>query len=438
MDRVAGELEWCAAQKIQYVFNADSNFGMHRRDMEIAQKLVELKTATGYPEKFRTCYGKNTDEKIFEIGVLFHQHAIEKGITLSRQSNNPETLKRVKRDNIKLDVYSNLQRRFNDHDVPVYCEMILGLPGETYESWIEGVEELMCTGLKNQIFMFHCQIYPNTELAAPAYREKYGIETRNIDLEVIHAARNRDGWVTEVEETVVATNSMSIEDWRRMSIFSWTTMLLHSMKSGFFLLGYLVDRYGLKYTDIIRYIAERRMAPGHGGMFRALAARQNRVLDDILAGRGRGSYAPEYGELYWELEEMCFLDASVNLDRFYQEFEDVVFNFLDDQGATYDDAEVHEAVLYQRMRIPGRRRPLKQSHAFNFNFPEYFETRLSTAPQALAARPQYLEVSQTEFADDGERYAREVILWGRKSGLLLTDASWRPIDAATQNIAAAE
>ena len=193
MDRVAGELEWCAAQKIQYVFNADSNFGMHRRDMEIAQKLVELKTATGYPEKFRTCYGKNTEEKIFEIGVLFHQHAIEKGITLSRQSNNPETLKRVKRDNIKLDVYSNLQRRFNDHDVPVYCEMILGLPGETYESWIEGVEELMRTGLKNQIFMFHCQIYPNTELAAPDYREKYGIETRNIDLEVIHAARNRDG-----------------------------------------------------------------------------------------------------------------------------------------------------------------------------------------------------------------------------------------------------
>lgn len=432
IDRVIGELEWCAQHQIRYVFNADSNFGMHRRDMDIARKLVDLKKIYGFPEKFRTCYGKNTDERIFEIGVLFHEHAIEKGITLSRQSNNQETLKNIKRDNIKLEVYSNLQRRFNDYDVPVYCEMILGLPGETYETWIEGVEELMRTGLKNQIFMFHCQVYPNTELADPEYRAKYGIETRNIDLEVIHAARNREGWVTEVEETVVATNTMSIANWRRAATFSWTTMLLHSMKAGFYLMGYLVDRFGVEYTDIVRYVAELRMAPNHGRMFRQLDKRYTDMLDNMLNGKGRGSYAPEYGELYWELEEMCFLDASMDLDRFYAEFEDVIFDFLQDLGFDHDADEVREAVLYQRMRIPGRMVPEKQNHVFNFSFPEYFESRLSTDPKPLIPSPQSMQVQQTDFDDDAERYAREVILWGRKSGLLLTDATWMPAEMADQ------
>ena len=86
IDRVKAEIDWMAAKKIKYVFNADSNFGMHRRDMEIAEHLVASKQRTGYPHKFRTCYGKNTDEKIFAIGKLFHEHGLEKGITISYQS----------------------------------------------------------------------------------------------------------------------------------------------------------------------------------------------------------------------------------------------------------------------------------------------------------------------------------------------------------------
>ena len=100
LQRTFAELEWCANHKIQYVFNADSNFGMHRRDRQIAEKIVQLKNSLGFPKKFRTCYGKNTDERIFEIGTLFHEHEIEKGITLSRQSLNENTLKIIKRDNV--------------------------------------------------------------------------------------------------------------------------------------------------------------------------------------------------------------------------------------------------------------------------------------------------------------------------------------------------
>ena len=49
--------------------------------------LIENKIKTGYPEKFRTCWGKNTSEQICKIGNMLHNHDLEKGITLARQTN---------------------------------------------------------------------------------------------------------------------------------------------------------------------------------------------------------------------------------------------------------------------------------------------------------------------------------------------------------------
>ena len=85
LDRIFAEIDWLGQNQIRYVFNADSNFGMHRRDSEIAEFLVATKKKYSFPEKFRTCYGKNTDEKIFFISNILHQYNMEKGITISYQ-----------------------------------------------------------------------------------------------------------------------------------------------------------------------------------------------------------------------------------------------------------------------------------------------------------------------------------------------------------------
>ena len=39
LERIFAEIEWTSRKKIKYVWNADSNFGMHKRDIEIAKKL---------------------------------------------------------------------------------------------------------------------------------------------------------------------------------------------------------------------------------------------------------------------------------------------------------------------------------------------------------------------------------------------------------------
>lgn len=425
LERVKSEIEWCADHKIKYVFNADSNFGMHKRDYEIASFIVDTKKRYGYPEKLRTCFGKNTDDRIFDIGLLMQKNGLEKGVTLSRQSSSNEVLKNIHRQNIKISTFKNLQLRFNEKNVPVYSELILGLPGETYGSWIDGIEEHLQSGLKSQLFIYLCQVYPNTELADPGYLKRFGIKTRKIVLTEIHGSPRKENEIQEYEEIIVGTESMPVSQWREAMKFSWMTMLLHSMKLGFFVLKYMVDRYSVAYTDLIKYICECRMSSGTGSIFYEELGHFESQLDNLLRGGGRGHVLAEYGPLYWDEEEASFLRVSEKLERFYHEFLELIKYFLAEKGIAYDEDELIEVMVYQRMRIPTQSFPTDRKRQFSFNFPEYFEFCLHPNPVPLRSESQKLFLHAADYKNNKERYAREVILWGRKSGTMLVRSSWR-------------
>jgi putative methyltransferase len=426
IDRVYAEIEWCARSKIRYVFNADSNFGMYKRDSEIAQHIVAMKQRYGFPEKFRTCYGKNTDEKIFQIGSLFHRHQLEKGITLSRQSNDEQVLKNIKRANIKMSTYQNLQMRFNDEDIPIYSELILGLPGETTETWQRGVAELLEAGLKNQLFIYLCQVFPNTDLGDPEYQAKFAIKTQRVELNEIHGSVRDRAWVTEYEDIVVQTETMTTDEWKRMVVFSWLTMTLHSLKLGFFVMLYLFDRLSVRHTDFIAYLAERRMPAGRGAMMREEIGHFEAKIAAMLAGGGRGYELKGYGDIYWDVEEASFLRIAERLDQFYDELHDLLRSFLDARGVDYDATELAEVVRYQRLRIPIPEGDRPTEQLFTTNLPEYFATRFSSAPVPLMPIGQTMTTDPVDFGGVRERFARETILWGRKSGTMLVRCDYDP------------
>ena len=423
MEHIAAEIEWAAKKGVKYIFNADSNFGMHPRDANIAQILVDTKGKYGYPEKFRTCFGKNTDDKIFHVAQLLHSHDLEKGITLARQSNDEVVLDNIKRTNIKMATYRNLQEKFNETNIPVYCELILGLPGETYESWVAGIDDLLQSGLKNQLFIYMCQVFENTELSAPDYRQKFGILTHRIPLTEIHGAIRSGDLVSEYEDIIVATDSMPAEMWRKSAIFSWVTMLLHSMKLGFFVLYYLHDRFSINYSDLIAYIVDKESD------YDSILSRElnefNEQLDRILCGHGRGRELPDFGNIYWDEEEASFLRISNDIDTFYVELFELVKRFLYDNDIKVDEAELQEIIDYQKIRIPRHNLIVDNALRFRFNVPEYFETCFRSDAKRLIKQSQVLQIDRPrDFEGNKFEYARESILWGRKSGTMLNDVIW--------------
>ncbi len=108
------------------------------------------------------------------------------------QSIDAETLLAVKRDNISLKTYFELQRRFARDRVETYSDMILGLPGETFDSFADGVSRLIENGQHNRIQFNNLSILPNAEMGNPAYQRRYGMVTVSSEIINIHGQRGRD------------------------------------------------------------------------------------------------------------------------------------------------------------------------------------------------------------------------------------------------------
>ena len=422
LEKVFAEVDWMGRNQIRYVFNADSNFGMNDRDRQIAEHIVATKNRYGFPEKFRTCFGKNTDEKIFNIGALFHSHQLEKGITLARQSNDIQTLTNIRRNNIKMSTYVNLQKQFNDRGIPVYGELILGLPGETVDTWRRGVDELLEAGTSNQLFIYLCQIFNNTEMAETEYQARFGITTRRIRLAEIHGQIRPPEWVPEYEDVIVSTKSMPLDDWKRALRFSYVLMLFHSLKVAYYTMIFMLDKYGIKMSEFIEYVAQRKFDSSRASMLVDELDHFDAIIQRMLEkGEDRGTIMEDYGDLYWDVEEAAFLRLTKDVNTFYRQFGDVVFEFLRQRGkdTSKDQDQINEALRYQKARIPSQQDVAEERVSFASNFPEYFDKRFGTKPVQLERKPQWMMVHPVAWQGDRKRFAKESILWGRKSGTML-------------------
>ena len=425
IDRVKEVFEWCGKNQIEYVFNADSNFGMLKRDQQIAEILVEIKKEYGYPEKFRTCYGKNSDEKIFKIGKLFHEHGLEKSITLARQSNDSTTLDNIKRTNINLDTFKQLQLLYNEHNIPVYTEFILGLPGETYQTWVDGFDEILRTGINNQIFVYVCNLLTNTEMDYPEYREKHGLITTHIPATEIHCSIRPEEDV-EIEEVVIGTNTLPISEWKKSFVFAKLVILMHSMKIGFYIIIFLHHHYKVSYKGMLDFLISK-----HHNYKDTLLGKEIEFFfkraEEVTGGSGRGCAYPEFGDIAFDDEEVSFLRLSKNKDRFYKELELVVLDLLNEQQLTGVDPNlVGEVIGYQCLRVVDPTRSIEDKQfVFEFNVPEYFDNILVDDKFQIKRSVQHLRVLNIEnYNGDKKRFMQERLLFGRKSGTMLLEVAW--------------
>ena len=94
---------------------------------------------------------KNARDRAYKVQKLLAETGLSKGVTLAMQSVDPHTLKSIKRDNISIEDYSELQKRFSIDNIPTYTEFILGLPGDTYDVFANGVSMVIEAGQHNRI-----------------------------------------------------------------------------------------------------------------------------------------------------------------------------------------------------------------------------------------------------------------------------------------------
>jgi putative methyltransferase len=291
---------------------------------------------------------------------------------------------------------------------------------------MRGVEELLDAGITNQLFIYLCQVLPNTEMAETAYRERFGLQTKVIQLAEIHGEARPDDFVTEYEEIVIGTHSMPHEAWKTALRFSYVMMLCHSLKLAYYVLILLRDRYQIPMHTVLAFISERAFTVSAPLLTAELDAFDAVIARMVNDGAHRGTLLPEYGDIYWDVEEAAFLRLTRDTDAFYLELTEVIADCLRAQGITIvgDESLIAETLIYQHARIPTQRDVPTSTEMFEWNLPEYFDRRFGSSPVRLERRASWLTVTPTQWNGDRRRFAKESILWGRKSGTLLTPCTF--------------
>jgi hypothetical protein len=146
LDRVKDEITYIGRNKGKTLSLCDANFGLTRNDVAIAEHIARTKERWGFPSRVVFSTSKNNKNSVIEISTIFHRHGLISEQAISLQSMNETALAVARRSNIKVDVYTSLQRTLNTLDVPSFVELIWPLPGETLDSFKQGIQRLCQSG----------------------------------------------------------------------------------------------------------------------------------------------------------------------------------------------------------------------------------------------------------------------------------------------------
>jgi hypothetical protein len=224
------DLEFLSSLNLSYLYIADANLGIFgERDVDIIKSLVKFRKT--FQTKFKIGYGgfAKTENKLDYIKQILtidlaQQLSNSGEIKISMQSLDPTVLKNINRVNIDLDqqikILSPLSKK---NKLPLYVELILGLPGMTLEKFYQELSILKKNKLS--VMWFEWLILPETPAYDPEYKQKFKIFTIS----------KNNGWShheTESDrEIVIKTDSYSQDQYLQMLLSS---SLYHAVVQGGF------------------------------------------------------------------------------------------------------------------------------------------------------------------------------------------------------------
>ena len=231
------------------LYLADTNFGILNRDLEISKIIKECADNYNFPKLTYIYFAKNITKRIVEIAQNLRK--VYPRVSMSKQSLNPETLTLIKRKNISNEIYDELRKECEKNNIETYCELIYGLPGETYNSFIDGVISTIRS--KQTVALYNLRLDTGEELSTTKSRQKYGMETA-FRVQAGAVFSYNDVHLLEYEEFVTKNKWMSEDNILSIRLFQFILFILDldafkEFRKGLFL-------YGFDHGTLIQCIIE--------------------------------------------------------------------------------------------------------------------------------------------------------------------------------------
>jgi hypothetical protein len=222
-DRIRQEIEYIGRRiktvcpSMGFLRIADSNYGMFERDIEISSWIGDAQKKWGWPTYIDATTGKNRPERVIQSlekanGAMVIYQAV--------QSLDDRTLTNIKRQNISKEAYAQVMIHVRGRGLRSLSDLILGLPGETLESHLASIGELVDAGT-DEMHLFQAMLLKGSELETAESRAKYHFDGRFRVLPKNYGVYAGEK-VFDCDEIVVATDTLSFDDYLEARRFALT------------------------------------------------------------------------------------------------------------------------------------------------------------------------------------------------------------------------
>lgn len=406
LERVFFDLEWTSKNQKEFVGFTDANFGILPRDEVITDKIIELNHKHGYPKKFQVSYSKNSDERVFRITQKLNQSGMDKGVTLSFQSMSPVVQANIGRSNMYIEHFEKLLAKYSEAGIPTYTDLILGLPGETTESFKDGIETLLEYGQHTALFIHLCEWLPCSEMGNRAYMEKYALKFKKIPLNQPHSSLFSGDEIQEYSRIITSTYSMTESDWIDMVMCSTAVLCFHHLGLLQIIALYLYNEKKIRYIDFYNdFLNELLRNSCKIDTFKRIKSHVQGVISDA---KSVVVMDERFGNIAWPFEEFAFLDLITKSDLLRDEVNQFLKKYIDENT-------VAELVNYQMFII---KTPKTGHRDFcgNYAWKPYFDNLLKNKTATLTEADVHYTIDDNNPDFSLTEYAKKILWFGRRGG----------------------
>ena len=248
---------------------ADLNFGMYREDLDTAEIIDDLIVEYGWPRTIITALGKSQPDRIMEVVRKINTH--EKGVirfAASFQSTDEDVLKHIKRKNLSIDKIRSVLHNpeIDAENKDMFGELILGLPADSFEKHMNSIRSCIDEIGMNFLNVHQLSILQGSPMALPSERSRFGFDTRYRVFPGrigVYEILGTQCSVAEVEEVVVANNTLSFDEWIECRIVNLLVKIYVDHDTFVEVLG-LVRTLGGSILDMLLELRQNHLdeAPG--------------------------------------------------------------------------------------------------------------------------------------------------------------------------------
>jgi radical SAM superfamily enzyme YgiQ (UPF0313 family) len=252
LERVKAELDYIAAAVerapnfISNLMFADPNFAMYERDYEIVEHIEKIQQRQNWPRSIFASTGKNKKER---IAKALRKLNGSMSMWMSVQSMDPIVLREIQRENISTGQMLALASVYQEFGLPTLSELILALPGDSYERHVNSLSAVVEAGI-DIIDTYSCMLLNGTKLNSAFSRATYKIGSHFRILPRDFARLSSGRIAVEIEEIVSSTNTMTFEEYQEARKLHFMVAVVYN-GGGF---GPLLRFLRHKRTPVIQFL----------------------------------------------------------------------------------------------------------------------------------------------------------------------------------------